>query len=40
MDTGEAGEVSLKPEGTAVDTQKSYAYLKNAIRYSCVGAIR
>ena len=28
MDTGEAGEVSLEPEGTAVDTQESCAYLK------------
>ena len=40
MDTDEAGEVSLEPEGTAVDTQKSCAYLKNAIRYSYAGAIR
>ena len=28
MDTDEAGEVFLEPEGTAVDTQKSCAYLK------------
>ena len=34
MDTDEAGEVSLEPEGTVVDTQKSCAYFKNAIRYS------
>ena len=40
MDTDEAGEVSLVPEGTAVDTQKNCAYLKNAIRYSYAGAIR
>ena len=39
MDTDEAGEVSLEPEGIAVDTQKSCAYLKNAIRYSYAGAI-
>ena len=39
-DTDEAGEVSLEPEGTAVDTQKSCVYLKNAIRYSYAGAIR
>ena len=32
MDTNEAGDVSLEPEGTAADTQKSCAYLKNAIR--------
>ena len=40
MGTDEAGEVSLEPEGTAVDTQKSCAYLKNAIRYSFTRAIR
>ena len=40
MDTDETGEVSLEPEGTAVDTQKGCAYLKNAIRYSYAGAIR
>ena len=40
MDTGEAGEVSLEPEGTAADTQKSCTYLKNATRYSYDGAIR
>ena len=40
MDTDEAGEVSLEPEGTAADTHKSCAYLKNAIRYSYAGAIR
>ena len=40
MDTDEAGEVSLEPEGTAVDTQKGCAYLKNAIRYSYAGAVR
>ena len=40
MDTDEAGEVSLEPQGTAVDTQKSCTYLKNAIRYSYAGAIR
>ena len=40
MDTDEAGEVSLESERTAVDTQKSCAYLKNAIRYSYAGAIR
>ena len=40
MDTDEAGEVSLEPEGTAVDTQKSCACLKNAIHYSYAGAIR
>ena len=40
MDTDEAGEVSLEPEGTAVDRQKSCAYLKNAIRYSYAEAIR
>ena len=40
MDTEEGREVSLEPEGTAVDTQKSCAYLKNAIRYSYAGAIR
>ena len=39
MDTDEAGEVSLEPEGTAVDTQKSCPYLKNAIRYSYAGTI-
>ena len=39
IDTDEAGEVSLEPEGTAVDTQNSCAYLKNAIRYSYAGAI-
>ena len=39
MDTDEAGEVSLEPEGTAVDTQESFAYLKNAIHYSNAGAI-
>ena len=39
MDTDEAGEVSLEPEGTAVGTQKS-EYLKNAIRYSYARAIR
>ena len=39
MDTDEAGQVSLEPEGTAVDTQKSCAHLKNAIRYSYAGAI-
>ena len=40
MGTDEAREASLEPEGTAVDTQKSFAYLKNAIRYSYAGAIR
>ena len=40
MDTDEAREVSMKPEGTAVDMQKSCAYLKNAIRYSYARAIR
>ena len=40
MDTDEAEEVSLDSEGTAVDTQRSCAYLKNAIRYSYAGAIR
>ena len=40
MDTDEAREVSLEPEGTAVDTQKSCAYLQNAIRYSYAEAIR
>ena len=40
MDTEEAGEVSLELEETANDTQKSCAYLKNAIRYSYVGTIR
>ena len=40
MDTDEAGEVSLQPEETAVDTQNSCAYLKNAIRYSYAVAIR
>ena len=40
MDTDEAGEVSLEPERTAVDTQKSCAYLKNAICYSYAGAMR
>ena len=39
MDTDETGEVSLEPEGTAADTQKSCAYLKNAIRYSYDEAI-
>ena len=39
MDTDEAGEVSLESEGTAVDRQKSCAYLKNAIRYSYAGAL-
>ena len=39
MDTDGAGEVSLESEGTAVDTQKSCAYLKNAVRYSYAGAI-
>ena len=39
MDTEEAAEVSLEPEGTAVNTQKSCAYLKNAIRYSYAGTI-
>ena len=34
MDTDEAGELTLEQEGTAVDTQKSCAYLKNAIRYT------
>ena len=28
MDIDEAGEVSLEPEGTTVDTQESCAYLK------------
>ena len=28
MDTDEAGEVSLEPEGTVVDMQESCAYLK------------
>ena len=28
MDTDEAGEVSLEPEGTGVDTQKSCTQLK------------
>ena len=40
MNTDEAGKVPMKPEGTAVDMQKSCAYLKNAIRYSYAGAIR
>ena len=40
METDEAGEVSLEPEGTVVDTQKSCEYLKNAIRYSHTGATR
>ena len=40
MDTNEAGDVFLEPEGTTVDTQKSCAYLKNAIRYSYAGATR
>ena len=40
VDTDEAGEVSLEPEGTAVDTQKSCAYLKNATGYSYAWAIR
>ena len=40
MDTNEAGYVSLEPEGTAVDTQKSCAYLENATRYSYAGALR
>ena len=40
MDTDKEGEVSLEPEGTAVDTQKCCAYLKNAIRYSYAGAVR
>ena len=31
MDTDEAGEISLEPEGAAVDTQESYAYLKYVI---------
>ena len=39
MDTDEAGEVSMEPEGTAVDTPKRWAHLKNAIRYSYAGAI-
>ena len=40
MDTDEAEEVSQEPEGTAADTQKSCAYLQNAIRCSYAGAIR
>ena len=40
MDTDEAGEVSLEPERTAFDTQKSCVYLKNAIGYLYAGAIR
>ena len=40
MDTDEAGEVSLEPEGTAVDSQKSCAYLKNATRYSYAETVR
>ena len=40
IDTDEAGEVSLEPKGTAVDKQKSCAYLKIAIRYSQAGDIR
>ena len=39
MDTDEAGEVSLRLEGTSVDTQKSCACLKNAILYSYARAI-
>ena len=34
MDTDEAVKVSVEIEGTVVDTQKSCAYLKNAICYS------
>ena len=37
MDTDEAGEVSLEPEGTAVDTQKQLCVYENAIRYSYAG---
>ena len=40
MDADEEGEISLEPEETAVDTQKSCEYLKIAIRYSYAGAIR
>ena len=40
MDTYEAGEVSLEPELTAVDTQESCAYLRNEIRYSYAGTTR
>ena len=40
MDTDEAGEASQEPKGTAVDTQKSCACLKSAIRYLYAGAIR
>ena len=40
MDTDKTGEVPLEREGAAVDTHKSCAYLKNAIRYSYAGVIR
>ena len=40
MDTDEAGEASLEPEGTAADTQKSCEFLNNAIHYSYAGAVR
>ena len=39
MDTDEAGEVSLEPEGHQLIRKKSCACLKNAILYSHARAV-